>query len=475
MPKPKPNKSKRENANTKSVTEQRIIDSKQNYNVSIGTSRKHERQTPFSPDESILIVCEGETEAAYFGVLRDTYELNKKFKIEILPQKGEMDGHKGSSIKGLLYEAMKEMKNNTYDHVWIVTDNDEGNAYKLDEGSLERIKKNVPTHIYDKLVSKQMVAMNVRQEDVDKGKKHRIRYFLSYSDYEYFLTTEILNSNESNYITPIIKATAKKNDFYELYSQNPNSFFLDNNGQFINSNDFEEKYFDANWQEYVKTAYTCIAFEHWILLHFEINAQPFYNSREIIRYFDVKNYFNSTYDKGWYLYENRENATIKAFFKSVHKAITNNLILNTQMQPQIAQGKHFYEVNPYSDVNILAYYLLKSEYLKIVFLNTPLTHAKLELSDIYVTQNQSIINIYFYYNRSQSIFKKDIESFFPIFDERNKAINFSISVQYIHFSIQKGDKVELKIELPSNYSPPCFLYLKNTFKKNNYAVVWLIC
>jgi hypothetical protein len=409
MPKPKPNKSKRENTNTKSVTEQRIIDSKQNHNVSIGTSRKHERQTPFSPDESILIVCEGETEAAYFGVLRDTYELNKKFKIEILPQKGEMDGHKGSSVKGLLYEAMKKMKNNTYEHIWIVTDNDEENAYKLDDNSLDKIKQVVPVRIYDKLLSMQKVTMNVRQEEKEK---YRIRYFLSYSDYESFLVNQILNPNELHYMPSIIQATIKKHDFSELYSLNPNAFFLDNNGLFINSNDFEENYFDANWRKYIKKAYTCIALEHWILLHFEMNIQPFYNSREIIQYFDTKNYFNSTYDKGWYLYKNRDNTEVKTFFNSVSKAITNNLILNTQMQPQIAQGKHFYEVNPYSDVNILVHYLLNSQHIEMGFLNTPLTHTKLELNDIYVTQNQSIINIYFYYNRSQSIFKKDIESFF---------------------------------------------------------------
>lgn len=471
MPKPKSNKNKREVKIEKFILETEIVSNKLQKVISAGDNRKS-KGNEHSLRENILIVCEGETEAAYFEGLCTILGINANFEIEILPQKEKTDGHKGSSVKGLLYEAMKKVKTKSYDHVWIVTDNDEENAYKLDKNSLYKIKPNVPVHIYDRLLLAQKVAINVRQEEEEK---YRIRYFLNYSDYESFLKNQILSSNELNYMPSIIQATIKKHDFSELYSLNPNAFFLDNKGLFINSNDFEEKYFDANWRKHIKIVYTCIAFEHWILLHFEMNIQPFYNSREIIQYFDTKNYFNSTYDKGWYLYENRENATIKAFFKSVHKAITNNLILNTQMQPQIAQGKHFYEVNPYSDVNILAHYLLNSQHIEMGFLNTPLTHTKLELNDIYVAQNQSIINISFYYNRSQSIFKKDIESFFSILDERNKAINFSISVQNTHFSIQNGDKVEMEIKLATNYSSTCFLYLKNTFKKNNYAVVWLIC
>jgi RloB-like protein len=112
-----------------------------------------------------------------------------------------------------------------------------------------------------------------------------------------------------------------------------------------------ESDFDPNWKDYIHVAYSCISFETWLLLHFEICTTSFYNSREIIHYFDKKGYFmdkkaNTKFEKGWYLYENRDENVLKDFFNKIDKAIKNNIrlsVLQTQDTP-------FYEINPYSDV-----------------------------------------------------------------------------------------------------------------------------
>lgn len=168
MPKPKSAKHKRVEQKERLPNDVPLVPPKQKVSVNIGVTRMGE-EIPFK--KSFLIVCEGPTEAAYFEGLCATFDIRANFQIEILPQKGELDGYKGSSIKGLLYVAMEKQKKQAipFDEVWLVTDNDEGNAYKLSDNSLERIKNVVPTNIYEKLKAHQIQEMNVREIEKEKN------------------------------------------------------------------------------------------------------------------------------------------------------------------------------------------------------------------------------------------------------------------------------------------------------------------
>jgi RloB-like protein len=134
--------------------------------------------------KSMLLICEGPTEAAYFEGICDILGFRKDIEITILPEKSEKEeanhsGYEGSSLKGLLYMAMKTQKTAKapYDEVWIITDNDEGNAYKLDTNSLDKIKNHVPTSIFEKLKNAQIQTMNVRQKDIEKERINELYTF----------------------------------------------------------------------------------------------------------------------------------------------------------------------------------------------------------------------------------------------------------------------------------------------------------
>jgi hypothetical protein len=446
---------------------------------------------------AILIVCEGETEAAYFESLYAFFDLKVKFEIKILPSKStkkdndsedkpDEDGYKGSSVKGLLYTAMKEQKKALllykllYNEIWIVTDNDEGNAYKLDNNSLERIKASVPEHIYDTLKAYQIVEMNVREEEKSKGEHLRKRYFLCYSDYELFLREHILAPKDLMYLDTIISKTSKGHDFTNLYDSDRRAFFYNDDGFISEKNKdgvekFNKKYFDEKCLNSIKIAYSSFSFEHWLLLHFEENNTPFYNSRAIIKYFDDNEYFERNFEKGWYLYGQRENGKVlKDFFSTAIQAINNNMWLNTIMQPQINAGKSFYEVNPYTDVFCLVNLLLNRQHTIIGYVNIPIMHYG--LNDIVVSRNAHVISIKFTFGRTESALKRNIEPLFSIKDANNNLIDIELRtiVDTDDQVIRTGSKVDIDITFSKNQDFPLFLYLKHQNKDEEHVLIWAI-
>lgn len=143
--------------------------------------------------KNILIVCEGETEAAYFFALKDFLDRRLILGVEILPDLDTQSENRGSGVSALpkmLDLALEKMQEKDYSEVWMVLDNDEGNAYKLDNASIDRIRTANPTWA-ETLETQQNVALNVRE---DEEEKERIRYFLDRSAYENFLSATLPGS-----------------------------------------------------------------------------------------------------------------------------------------------------------------------------------------------------------------------------------------------------------------------------------------
>jgi RloB-like protein len=471
---PKPNqKNTRDKSKKYALIDAELVSNERKEQASEDIITRKDKEQPFR--KNMLIVCEGETEAAYFEGLYSVEDIRNKYKfdVKVLPEFNEPKGYKGSSVKGLLYTAMQEQKKTKYDEVWIVSDNDEENGYKLDDISLGRIKELVPEYIYEKLKAFQINEIAVRDKEKDKNEHLRIRYFLCRTDYEIFLIENILDSENLLYLDIIVSNTTKKCDFTDLYSNNLNAFFYDNEGVFMAKNSigevkFQEKYFDAVFLEKNKIAYSCISFEHWILLHFEKNNHSFYNSREIIKHFDDKAYFDKAFNKGWYLYEKLNTPTIKYFFKQAHQAIRNNVWLNATMQSEINKGKTFYEVNPYSDVFWLTSLLLNTP---IIDIDKPISYR--ELGNISVSRNNQVITISFVFGRKTPELKQNIDALFSIVDVDNVSISINRSIDSDE-PIRKGDTVKMEITLPYNYTAPFFLYFKE--KDNNgieHILIWL--
>jgi RloB-like protein len=476
MPKPKSAKHKRVEQKELLMIDVPLVPRKQKVSVNIGVTRMGE-EIPFK--KSFLIVCEGPTEAAYFEGLCATFDIRANFQIEVLPQKDKLEGYKGSSIKGLLYVAMEKQKKQAipFDEVWLVTDNDEGNAYILSNSSLERIRKVIPTNIYEKLKAHQFREMNVREIEKEKNKHLRFRYFLCQADYQLFLETHILELNELQYSSIIIQNTSKNQDFLDLYSDNPIAFFYDDEGNFISKNSkgdeqFKEKNFDKNWRNYVKIAYSCISFEYWLLLHFNHDLTSFYNSREIIKHFDDNGHFDNAFEKGWYLYEKRDTPLIKAFFNETHKAILNNIQLIDSHYPHIVEGEQIYEINPYTDVFRLTSLLLNNQNTTLAYSNEPIEIYR-KLRNLNLINELNTIQISFIYERTQPMLRRNIESLFSVLDKNHSPFAFNIKTDNQE-PICKGDSVSIEIKFENVPPSPVFLYFKENEKGTEYALVWVV-
>ncbi len=166
-----------------------------------------------------------------------------------------------------------------------------------------------------------------------------------------------------------------------------------------------ENTFEAAQKEGVRIAFSSIAFEHWVLLHFEKNDTTFVKSdckdakkhylycgtgknegdcqgtRCVAGHIRLKNYI-SHYDKsGGKLYSQISNRQFIAFENAAW------LRWRKQADSQNANGK-IYTLNPYSDVDILLKRLFKIEE-NIVWgsLNTPVHFRHFTLSIGYVGEN----------------------------------------------------------------------------------------
>ncbi len=425
-------------------------------------------------NENVLIVCEGETEAAYFYGLNEITTISDHYNLDILPQKDQNENHKGSSIKGLLYEAMKKQIDEKlkYQDIWIITDNDEENAYKLDDQSLEKIEKQVPNEVYIKLYDNQRLKINVRDNEIEKNEHLRIRYFLNLNEYKLFLKE--LEIEETHWIA-IINSTTKKKELDKLFNNKRKELFYEN-GDFITTYSkgqiaFDEKYFNEKILNSIKVAYTCISFEYWLLLHFENNQTPFYNSREIVKYFDDKNYFNCVfkqeigYEKGWHLYRLfKENQPIvKSFFNKYDEAIFNNFKLINFWNTNLVVGQNFFEVNPFSDIYILTHYLIKQE--NIIFLKKEESFSFNRYKNIKISISVSSVSINFEYSAS-FLWKQHKNSFSAIsFDNEQLEISSEKPI------FDRGENISIQI---SNTGKPFFLSIKTVEKQMNVIRIWQI-
>lgn len=469
MPKPKLNKKKSDQK--KSLYDATSTTDKGLIEHSIRESRKDE----FIPlHKRILIVGEGPTEYCYFEGLCSEFDVKSNYTVVIAPDKNTVDQHKGSSVKGLLYEALKMQQDEKipFDEVWIVTDNDEENAYKLDDHNLLRLKTIVPEEVFKKMKPYQKYEMNVRDDE----DKNRIRYFLSTLEYENFLKDHILEKDNYHLIDQIISNTNKKDNFTKLYDGYTGDFFFDAHGKFVTTNShdqiaFEEKYFSDKWLKDIKVAYSCIAFEYWILLHFEENVKPFYNSKELIKYMDDKSYFagnyekgKKRYEKGWFLYENLRNPEIKKFFTKVHQAIRNNIYLNSTVIPP---DRKFYEINPYSDVHKLTSILLSKTIVEQI-----ITHEDFKDIKVEVKLPQIIIN--FRFNKKQSWTSTQIEDLFSVTDVHDKPIQFHLKLQDKEKIIRTGQDIAIIIEIKEFHATPCLLKMQDKDSKTKETLIWII-
>jgi len=321
------------------------------------------------PAKKFLILCEGETEEAYFNGLKTNEILKKKLsalKIEVIAP-SNINGIQDNSLKGLIWEAMQRKKkadaqNSPYDEIWVVLDNDGRNSFRLTKSALVRIKQEI----------------NVQHFSILQAFEND--YFLSQSSFQQFLLT--LFTPPIPDISLIIQLSEKLNLFEEYLNIEAKQLFYSNNifdyGQkrTINKRPVESN-FDVYWKDYVQKAYSCRAFESWLLLHFEQCMVPFSTSDKSVAYL---NKFAPFFEKGRgnrdklranaydalkpnpfaEKYETLDKA--QAVLDKLETAIENGAWLQQKM---LAIGKRdnleYYELDPFTDIHFLLQNLLGKE------------------------------------------------------------------------------------------------------------------
>jgi hypothetical protein len=265
-----------------------------------------------------LILCEGETEQAYFEGIKNNLlfkELLSGVQVQVVApthkaERFDKERHLyDNSLQGLIWEAMQrkrvaQNKKNPYDEIWIVVDDDDD----------------------------------------------RKRLF----------------------------------DLFE--NSDPKALFYEGNrlnyGQHRSENKPKEAGFDPKWKNYVKMAYSCRAFEVWILLHFEHFLTVYTTSKNIIDRIkiyaplyekgicDVKNGRKTTAnayeilrDTPIVTYETTDNAQFVS--DKIILAIENTAWLKKEQQYLVTQNNHrFWGVNPFTTVDELLNALLERESIK---------------------------------------------------------------------------------------------------------------
>jgi len=125
----------------------------------------------------------------------------------------------------------------------------------------------------------------------------------------------------------------------------------------------------------VNLAFSSIAFEHWILLHYEQNRTAFPKSQNVIDYLEQAGYFTGYSKKAHIsIYPRLQNLT--------QIAIENAAWLRMEMAKDLAAyDNKIYELNPYTTVDELV--------MKLLGFNLPYGYIKetLTISDISITVN----------------------------------------------------------------------------------------
>lgn len=118
----------------------------------------------------------------------------------------------------------------------------------------------------------------------------------------------------------------------------------------------------AKQEPKINIAYTSVAFEHWVLLHFERNEKAYHKSKNVIEHLRNRSYMrNYSKKNGFHLYPHLEKRT--------HIAIENAAWLRHRMYYRLREAKgRFYEINPYTTVDKLVVKLLNLQE-KVIWVN----------------------------------------------------------------------------------------------------------
>jgi hypothetical protein len=298
-----------------------------------------------------LILCEGETEQAYFEGIK-TNVLFKDILSAVVVQvvapthdKKKFDPEKhlfDNSLQGMIWEAMQrkrlaKIRQTPYDAFWIVIDDDDDR--------------------------KQLFDM---------------------------------------FTNPDPKALFFKNDHFSY-------------GQDRKKDKPIESDFDANWKKYIQMAYSCRSFEVWLLLHFERSVAIYTNSESIITHIKTyaplfekglcepdkskqrkkttANAYEILSNNPLETFQTSENA--QAVATKMATALENTAWLKSIQKSAIEHNPNqFFGINPFTNVDALLMALLDKEAIAFGELNTEIIGQDCQIKMLFdSTKQEATIHI----------------------------------------------------------------------------------
>jgi len=183
----------------------------------------------------------------------------------------------------------------------------------------------------------------------------------------------------------------------------------------------------------VKIAFSSIAFEQWVLLHFERSMFPFQKSQDII---DSKFENNDSYFKG---YSKSANVDIYPVLKDLTlSAIINARWLRFQ-QRNIVASNPIYNLNPYTNVDELIQSLLDKDKLPIFrSYNEVITISDCELE---VSRNGNTTNIKITNIRDRAMVTNEVSIHSAVDGEALEQVQIQNQV------INPGDSTIIEVEV----------------------------
>ncbi len=277
----------------------------------------------------LLLLVEGETEEAYFEKLKQNPWVTNRLagvKIErLLDLKIAFERANGEDAKA--------------NQIWLVCDNDKRNAFVLEQNGQPFFKQLSDIHLPFGIRSRLQVAYD--------SNKHN--YFFSIHDYLQWLCQAISIEDVVEYWDRIQYFTPEKKREFE-------KFFKPD----------EESGIQLN------LAYSCLAFEFWLILHFErINTPFLWVDKGKPKAIDVAAYLCTIkpgYEKGYFDQQTKKEKPCHAYnclyqnknkypqtkddewqvLMRIFTAIQNAEWLRLQMQSTLErQSGKWWEVNPY--------------------------------------------------------------------------------------------------------------------------------
>ncbi|MCP4346785.1 MAG: RloB domain-containing protein [Desulfobacterales bacterium] len=177
----------------------------------------------------------------------------------------------------------------------------------------------------------------------------------------------------------------------------------------------------------VNIAFSSIAFEHWVLLHYEQNKTPFSKSGNVIDYLDKSGHY-----PGYMKREEKAELIYPELRDKTETAIENAAWLRYEMKTDLdLQDGKIYQINPYTDIDRLISILLNYN-KQIIWGNIgetiPVDGLNIRIANCTESENNLVMEVLIENNQSVAYVENNESRNFYLTDDNSRK-NFECKIE----------------------------------------------